>query len=55
MRRGIEMLRNFCLGALLALVIPLISNAAPVTVSYSATIGFNPSATVGVGGRMQAR
>ena len=39
------------LGVLLALAIPLTSNAAPVTVSYSATIGFNPSATVGVGGQ----
>ena len=38
-------------GALFVVVIPLAANAAPVTVSYSATIGFNPSATVGVGGQ----
>jgi hypothetical protein len=39
------------LGVLLALAIPLTTNAAPVTVSYSATIGFDPSATIGVGGQ----
>lgn len=36
---------------LFALALPLTTNAAPVTVSYSATIGFDPSATVGVGGQ----
>jgi hypothetical protein len=44
-------MNKYCFGALLALAIPLSTNAAPVTVSYSATIGFNPSATVGVGGQ----
>ncbi|SEL62758.1 FxDxF family PEP-CTERM protein [Nitrosovibrio tenuis] len=39
------------LAALLAVAIPLSTHAAPVAVSYSATIGFNPSATVGVGGQ----
>lgn len=40
-----------CFGVLFALALPLTTNAAPVTVSYSATIGFTPSATVGVGGQ----
>jgi hypothetical protein len=45
------MLCKFCFGFLLALVMPLSANAAPVTVSYSATIGFDPSVTVGAGGQ----
>lgn len=45
------MLRKLCFGILLAIAIPFSASAAPVTVSYSATIGFDPSATVGVGGQ----
>lgn len=41
-------------ATLFALALPLTTNAAPVTVSYSATIGFDPSATVGVGGQNAA-
>lgn len=44
-------MNKWCSGILIALAIPLSTNAAPVAVSYSATIGFNPSATVGVGGQ----
>ncbi|WP_213538611.1 PEP-CTERM sorting domain-containing protein [Nitrosospira sp. NRS527] len=49
--KEIEMLRKLGFGVLLAMAIPFSASAAPVTVSYSATIGFNPSATVGVGGQ----
>lgn len=42
---------KFVSATLFALALPLTTNAAPVTVSYSATIGFDPSATVGVGGK----
>lgn len=49
--KEIEMLHKFGLGVLLAMAIPFSASATPVTVSYSATIGFNPSATVGVGGQ----
>ncbi|MEO6824830.1 MAG: PEPxxWA-CTERM sorting domain-containing protein [Nitrosospira sp.] len=45
------MLRKLCFSVLLAIAVPFSASAAPVTVSYSATIGFNPSATVGVGGQ----
>lgn len=48
------MLRKFCFGILLAIAAPFTASAAPVTVSYSAIIGFDPSATVGVGGQNAA-
>jgi hypothetical protein len=41
------MLRKFCFGVLIVIAMPFSVSAAPVTVSYSATIGFDPSATVG--------
>lgn len=45
------MLRNYCFGTLLVLAIPLSTNAAPIIVSYSATIEFDSSAAVGTGGQ----
>ncbi len=44
-------MNKWCLGVLFGLSLPLSIYAAPVTVSYSATIGFDPSATVGAGGQ----
>jgi hypothetical protein len=44
-------MNRWLVGILFGLGIPLSLHAAPVTVSYSATIGFDPSATVGVGGQ----
>jgi hypothetical protein len=45
------MMQKIFLGVLLALIVPFSASAAPVTVSYSATLGFDPLATVGVGGQ----
>src|SRR5690349_7036356 len=46
-----KIMNKWCFGILFGLSIPLSIHAAPVTVSYSATIGFDASATVGVGGQ----
>jgi hypothetical protein len=49
-----KLMNKWFLGVLFGLSLPLSIYAAPVTVSYSATVGFDPSATVAVGGQNAA-